>query len=104
MEMENVFSREMINLNDLFDDYFLDARNLYLHCFNALPNHFYIGQIDGEKAFGVFKEKFGSKISQVYQYRWFETSKKQERFGRTLTLLDNHCLVEFNTDSCEIWH
>jgi hypothetical protein len=102
--MKNIDSQKVLNLNDLFDDHFLHTGGLYLHCFNTLPSNFYIGQIDGEKAFEVFREKYGDKISQIYQYGWYETRKKRDRFGRTLILLDNHCLVEFDTDCCDIWH
>jgi hypothetical protein len=104
MKMENIYSQKMVNSNDLFDDYFLNARTLYLHNFNTLPSHFYISQVDGEKAFEVFNERFADNIGEVYKYRWYESVKKQERFGRTLILLDNHCLVEFDNDCCEIWH
>jgi ATPase family associated with various cellular activities (AAA) len=104
MKMENIDSRITINTGDLFDDYFIDPRALYLHCFNALPNNFFIGQIDGEKAFGAFKERFGGKIIREYQYRWYDAKKKRQRFGDTLLLLNNHCLVKFDSGECDIWH
>jgi len=102
--MENIISRKIVNINDMFDDDFLDARRLFLHSFNTLPNEFYIGHIDGEKAFTAFKEKFADKITRVYQYRWYDKKKKEARFSRALMLLDDQCLVDFDSWSCELWY
>jgi hypothetical protein len=102
--MEDIISQKMVIINDLFDEDFLDARKLFLHCFNALPSEFYIGHIDGEKAFTVFKEKFADKITRVYQYQWYDKKKKEARFSRALMLLDNQCLVEFCSGYCELWY
>lgn len=102
--MDNLFNSKMINANDLFGDYYLNEKALYLHCFNALPNNYFIGQIDGEKAFGAFREKFGHLIKQIYTYRWHDKAKKCGRFSDTLVILDNACLIKFDTVSCDIWH
>ena len=102
--MENIISRKIVNINDLFDDDFLDARKLFLHSFNTLPNEFFMGQIDGEKAFTAFKEKFAGQITRVYQYQWYDKKKKEVRFSRALMLLDNQCLIEFYSGSCELWY
>jgi hypothetical protein len=102
--MENIISRKIVNINDLFDDDFLDAKKVYLHCFNALPSEFYIGQIDAEKAFTAFKEKFGEKITRLYQYQWYDKKKKEVCFSRALALLDNECVIEFLSNYCELWH
>ena len=76
--MENIISEKIVDINDLFDDDFLDAKKLYLHTFNlSCPVRFFIGQIDGEKAFTAFIEKFAGKIIRVYQYRWYDKKKKR---------------------------
>ena len=102
--MDNLFDWKMIGTNDLFDDYFLNEKAVYLYYFNTLPSNYYIGDIEGEKAFDVFKERFGGRIKQIFQYRWYDARKKRERFGRTLLVLDNECLVQFDTNYCDIWH
>jgi hypothetical protein len=102
--MDNLFDWKMIDMNDLFDDYFLNEKAVYLYFFNTLPNNYYIGGIDGEKAFEVFKEKFGHLIKQVYQYRWHNVRKKCEVFGKTILILENECLIQFDTGHCDIWH
>jgi hypothetical protein len=102
--MENLNTQKIVNMGDLFDDHFLDPKSLYIYSFDRLPSLSYIGNIDGEKAFGAFKEKFGGKITGVYRYDWYELRKKQYQFDTTMVLLDNFCLIEFYKSYCEIWH
>ncbi len=94
----------IVNTNDVFSDDLIEARALYLRTFNGLPSEFYIGQIDGEKAFAVFLEKYGAKITRTYRYQWYDKRKKEARFSRIMLLLDNQCLAEFYPGYCEIWH
>jgi hypothetical protein len=102
--MENFLIQKNINANNLFDDRFLDTRNLYLFCFNSLPSVNHIHQLDGEKAFAAFKVVYGSQIKHVHQYRWYRPGRKSFVFDKTVVILDNNCLVEFDDDYCEILH
>jgi hypothetical protein len=102
--MENIISDKIVNINDLFNDDYLDARSLYLHSFNALPNQLFIGQIDGEKAFMEFKDRFAGRIGRVYRYQRYDKKKKEACFSRVLVVMDNQCLVDFSLGWCEVWH
>ena len=102
--MDNLFNQKVINTNNLFDDTFLDTKILYLYCFNGLPCLNFINNVDGEKAFAVFKEKFQHLISNVHQYKWYKREKKKYQFDKTVIILKNNCLVEFDDDYCEILH
>lgn len=102
--MDNLFNQKTINANNLFDDTFLDARMLYLYCFNILPSRNYINQLDGEKAFEAFKERFANKIKQVHHYKWYKRKKKAFQFDRTVLILKNNCVVEFDEYYCEFFH
>ena len=102
--MDNLFDLKMVNSNDLFVDHFLNEKTLYLHCFNALPSNYYIGRLDGEKAFNAFQEKFGHRIRQIYAYRWHNREKNCEQFSDTIVILDNECLIKFDATGCDIWH
>ena len=75
--MDNLFNQKVINTNNLFDDTFLDTKILYLYCFNGLPCLNFINNVDGEKAFAMFKEKFQHLISNVHQYKWYKRKKKK---------------------------
>src|SRR5437773_8209933 len=102
--MDNLYSQKVINANNVFSDSFLDAKILYLYCFNVLPSVNYIGQIDGEKAFMAVKEKFSSAIKHVHQTRWYKEKKKEYQFDITIVVLNNNCLLEFDNHYCEIFH
>jgi ATPase family associated with various cellular activities (AAA) len=102
--MDNLYNQTTLDTNNLFEDYFLNAKTLYLHSFNKLPDIFNIGQIDGEKAFEAFKEKFADKIVRIHQYRWYLSRKKKYQFDQTIILLNNQCLVEFDNTWCDIYH
>lgn len=102
--MDNFYDQKIVDANDLFDDHFLNAKAMYLHAFNKLPDLDYINRIDGEKAFLAFREKFEDKIVRVYQYRWYQNRKKEYQFDTTIILLNNRCLIEFGTSWCEIYH
>jgi hypothetical protein len=94
----------VINANNLFGDRFLDTKTLYLYCFNGLPSLSYIGQINGEKAFEVFKENFKDLIDYVHQYRWYKKKTKEYQFDTTVIVMKNNCLVEFDEGYCEVLH
>lgn len=102
--MDNLFNQKVINANNVFGDHYLDAKTLYLYCFNVLPSLHYIGHVDGEKAYTAFKEKFGGQIRRIHQYRWYKNRQKKYQFDQTLLILDNQCLLEFDETYCEIWH
>jgi len=102
--MDNISSQKVINTNSLFDDHFLDAKVLYLYCFNMLPCLDFINYIDGEKTFAAIKEKFGEQIRHIHQYRWYKRKKKKYQFDRTVIILENNCIVELDEGYCEILH
>ncbi|MBN9382965.1 MAG: AAA family ATPase [Chitinophagaceae bacterium] len=101
--MDNQQFSKVINANALFDGY-MDGKSLYLHCFDALPNISYIGNIDGEKAYQAFVEQFKDGIERIYQYRWYESKEKAFRFSTTFAVMKNTCIVEFDVGYCEILH
>jgi len=102
--MENLYNQRTINTNDVFNKRFLDNKMLYLHSFNALPSLSYIGDIDGEKMYGVVKEKFATLILSTNIYRWYKHEKKKYQFDKTLLVLKNKCVLEFDDNYCEVLH
>jgi hypothetical protein len=102
--MDNLYNQRVINANNLFGNHFLDAKTLYLYCFNQLPSVNFINGIDAEKAFAGFKEKFGHRIVRIHQYQWYKHKRKRYQFDVTLLVMDNECLIEFENNYCEIWH
>lgn len=103
-KMDNLYSQKIINTNNVFTDRFLDTKILYLYCFNMLPSLNFINNVDGEKAFEAFKGKFGGLISYVHRYRWYKRKTKKIQFDKTVLVLKNNCLLEFDDDYCELLH
>ena len=102
--MGNIEQQKVVNMNNVFDDHFLDVNTLYLYHFNELPSLHFRQFIDGEKAFEAFKLKFSERILKTHQYRWFSKSKRKFQFDKTVLVLDNHIIVEFDDDYCEVLH
>lgn len=102
--MDNLYSQRVINANSLFSNHFLDAKMLYLYCFNQLPSVNYVNGIDAERAFGAFREKFSDRIVKVHRYQWYKDKRKDYQFSRTLVVMDNESVVEFDRSYCEVWH
>ena len=102
--MENVNTQIILNAKDVFEDRYLNAKGLYVHLFNQLPNVSYVGQIDGEKAFKAFEEKFQNKIRSIYRSDWYERKKKQYQFENVLVVLRNRFVIEFARTWCDVWH
>lgn len=102
--MENYIQQKTFDANSIFDSGFMSGKSLYLYCFNILPSQAYIGNIDGEKAFNAIKEKFGSLIKSVHSYRYYYGKERKCDFNETFVILNNNCIMEFDTQYCEIYH
>lgn len=102
--MENLYNQKVINMNNIFDDRFLDIKTLYMYCFNRLPSLSFVSHIDGEKAFHAFREKFTESILDIHTYRWYKRENKKFQFDRTVIVMRNNCIMEFDDDYCEIMH
>lgn len=101
---EDLANQKIINANNVFDDRFLETKTLYLYWFNSLPCLNFVNNVDGEKAFAVFKEKYQHLILHVHQYRWYKRKEKKYQFDKTVILMKNNCLIEFDDDYCEMLH
>jgi len=102
--MDNLNQPKVINANNVFDKRYLDIKTLYLYYFNTLPSLFFISQVEGEKAYAVFVEKFKEQIVCKHQYRWYERKKKRYQFDKTVIVLKNNCLLELDEDYAQILH
>src|SRR5262249_54419063 len=102
--MGTIRQRKVLNMNNVFDNYFLDANTIYLFHFNELPSRQLRKFIDGEKAFNAFISEFRNRIVKIHQSRWFSKTKTRIRFDKTVVVLDILFIVEFDEDYCEILH
>lgn len=88
----------------VFDYRLVENKSFYLTLFKTIPSIVYFDQIDGERAYKKFTEQHAGNILKTHTYRWFEHKRKQYSFDRTLLIMDNECILEFNRDYCEIFH
>jgi hypothetical protein len=102
--MESIYHNIKFPSNSVFDHRLVENKSLYLALFKTLPSIIYYDMIDGEKAYKNFTEKYQDNILKTHTYRWFEHKRKKYSFDRTLLILDNDCIVEFNKYYCEILH
>lgn len=102
--MNSFSSRTVMNANDLFDGNLINTKALYLQCFHTLPSVNYICNVDGEQAFEVFRKQYARFIKSIHRYTWFERKKKAYQFDKTVIILSNKTIVEFDDDYCEILH
>ncbi len=96
--------QKIINANSIFDTGFLCGKSLYLYSFGKIPSAHYVQGIDGEKAFEAIKAKYSDLITSTHGYRFYERSKKEYAFSETYMLMKNGCILEIDTNYCEIYH
>lgn len=96
--------QHVFTANSVLETGFMDGKALFMYCFNKLPSANYIGNIDGEKAFNAIKEKFAEDINNIYSYRYHDAKSRKCNFNETFMVMRNKCVLEFDTDYCEIYH
>lgn len=94
----------IINANSVFTSHYLDSKALYMYAFKTIPCVSFVNHIDGEKAFDAVKEKYSTMILSVHRYRSFDKKDTHADFDDTLVLLNNNCLLEFDSGYCEVLH
>ncbi len=102
--MDNLLTGKYFGTDNMFDNYFLSARMIYLTIFNKMPSRLYVGGVDGEKCCTAFKERFSEFISDTHRYTWYDHDRKKIEFGRTIFVLNNNSVIQFGNDYCEILH
>jgi hypothetical protein len=102
--MNKLNIQKLITANPVLDDRFVDARQLYLCLYEALPSLSYIGNIDGEKGFAAFMDRYAGMIEHDYQYRWFHAEKRAFQFDETVLILNNRTVVKFDDHYCQVLH
>lgn len=102
--MDKTLNEILTGTGNIYDDGYLSTKNLFLNCFNQLPQVMYISAIDGEKAFNIFKEQYKNQIRSVHEERYYKAIKRKGGFNKALIILSTNCILEFDDDCCEILH
>jgi len=102
--MNNTVTQKILDANNVFNRYFIEGKNFYLHTFNVFPNINYIGEIDGEKVFEAITETLAVNIRDVYQRRWFKRKAKHFVFDTTIVVLEGAIMLEITDDYLYLFH
>lgn len=102
--MNDIYQNISFQNVPVFDYRLVENKSFYLALFKTIPSIIYFDQIDGEKAYKKFVATYANNILKTHTYRWFEHKRRKYSFDRTLLIMDNECLIEFNKDYCEIFH
>jgi len=88
--------------NNLFDEYFIEARVFYLKEFGKLPCISYIGSIDAKRIFDLIRtDKFG-KVVDTYQRKYYHWQQERIEFSKTIFKLENEVMIRLGDDWLEI--
>ena len=101
--MENNEQR-IFNANSIFDSNFMSGKTLFMYCFNMIPSSNHIAGIDGEKAYRAIREKFDAQVLSEHTWRYYDAKLKGYDFNETHLVMKNNCVLEFDTNYCEIYH
>lgn len=102
--MENLFQQKVIDANNLFDDTYISSKLLFLHLFNHLPGMTTLLDIEGEKAFNAVRDLFSGSIEKILKSESYSRGGKVKKFDRTLMVMKQNCILEFDDWYCEILH
>lgn len=102
--MDNTITQKTISADSVFSRRFLNCKSLFLYCFNAIPSVHFIGNINGEKAYTAFKEKFASLVRSEHQIRCFDKKRRNYGFDETIIILNNNSIAVFDEGWCELLH
>lgn len=102
--MGNLQNQTVIDINKMFDKNLVDGKTYYAHLFNDVPNVYYAGGIDGEKAYNACTKQYAGNIIKQHHYNWCKTKKKRFEFYITFLALNNNCLLEIGGNYCYIYY
>lgn len=102
--MDNAIEQRIITANSIFGRYYIDSKALYMYCFTDIPSISFVDDVEGEKAYNAFREKFSALICSVHTYRKFKRRQKHVEFDDTIVILKDRRILEFSEGYCEILH
>ena len=79
--------QRVIDSNNVFSNYFIDSKALYMYYFNKVPSISVVSQIDGERAFDAVMERYGNLVKEVHSYRCYKKRKEKTEFSDTMVVL-----------------
>lgn len=88
----------------LFDEYFINAKILYMKKFGLVPNIFYVGKLDSTRVFSWLEGGNAGSINSVYQRNYYDWDEHKQVFSRTIFTLSEKLVIELCRDYAHIYY
>lgn len=92
------------NNDQLFDQYFIEAKIFYMKLFNLVPCVAYIGNVDTKKIFGLIRDEKYGKVKELYQRIYHDWEDDKIYFSKTIFVIENKLMVKLAEDWLEIYY
>ncbi len=87
---------------ELFDEYFIEAKNFYYKEFNTVPCIAYINNVDAVKIFKLIETGRFDKVTAIYQRNYYNWEQERIEFRKTIFKLEGKMMVKLGEDWLEI--
>ncbi len=94
----------VINLNGVFDNWYLDVIKFYVYQFQKIPCVTTVDKIHTDKVLKHIKTEYADAITGIYQRSEYDRKKKRCLYSITLVVLRDNCIVDLQHDYCQILH
>ncbi|HET7117071.1 MAG TPA: AAA family ATPase [Hanamia sp.] len=91
------------NNDQLFDQYFIEAKVLYMKLFKVVPCVAYICNVDTKKIFELIQDGKYGKVKDVYQRIYHDWGDDRVCFSKTIFVIENKLMVKLADDWLEIY-
>ncbi|HUZ58386.1 MAG TPA: AAA family ATPase [Hanamia sp.] len=91
------------NMDQLFDQYFIEAKVFYMKLFKVVPCVAYIGNVDTKKIFDLIQEGKYGKVKDVYQRIYHDWEDDKIYFSKTIFVIENKLMAKLDDDWLEIY-
>src|SRR5436853_3720524 len=89
--------------DQIFDQYFIDPRRLYVNVFKTVPSVGFIENIDTKKIFELMSNNSYGKVQSVYQRIYHNWDDDKILFGKVIFILEQAIMVKLCDDWLEIY-
>ena len=87
----------------IFDQYFIDPKNLYTKVFKTVPCIAYISNVDTKKIFELINSNTYSTVKDVYQRIYHDWDDDKILFSNTIFILEKKMIVKLCDEWLEIY-
>ncbi len=91
------------NNDQLFDQYFIEAKVFYMKLFKVVPCVAYIGNVDTKKIFELMQTAKYGEVKDVYQRIYHDWEDDRICFSKAIFVIENKLMVKIADDWLEIY-